>query len=194
MPATKRQCDGATGVAFAKKQRLCDEAALTEDELESMTNQELIEIVIILQKALHELQEKNTKALAESSGNAAKAAADIWTPEKVAERAAKARDICRKEIKKQMKWQPSCKRGSTKWSYQGIVPNVEVFNKMFNIDEKAKAFKLKKIPRDDFGGMFGYISASCRYDDLNITGENVNLKWNKEELTFQLSGTYGIGF
>ena len=70
------------------------------------------------------------------------------------------RELCGKEIKKRMKWQPSRKRGSTKWSYKGLVPNKDVFEKAFNIEAGSKPFKLKKLPLDDFVGIFGYISAS----------------------------------
>ncbi|KAK4507722.1 hypothetical protein PRZ48_001457 [Zasmidium cellare] len=189
--------DGPIEAAFNKKQRtgntLCEEATLSEDALESMTNEDLIKTIKVLQIAL-QASHKQSQVLAETTANSSKPnpAAAAWTPEKINERALKVRELVGKEVKKQMKWQPSCKRGSTKWSYKGMVPNVDVFNKVFEIESGSKAFKLKKVPMREFTKLFGYIYASCRYNDLTITGEHVNLKWDAEESTFQLSGTYGI--
>ena len=73
---------------------------MTDDRLETTTNEELIEVIKTLQQALRESQ-----ALAETSGNASKqSSVETWPPEKIAERAEKVRELCHKEIKKQMKW------------------------------------------------------------------------------------------
>ena len=90
-----------------------------------------------------------------------------------------------------MKWQPSCKQGTTKWSFEAIAPNKDVFLKMFDFKSNSKPFKLKRVPVGEFLGLFGSIEASCRYSHLHITGENVNTHWNEDESTFRLSGTYG---
>ena len=92
------------------------------EQLQSFEKEVLVGMALGLQTRLRDTQQKlvdTNSALKESSGIAPKDVA--WTPEKVAERAQKVRDICSKEIKKQMKWQPSCKKGSTKWSYTGVV-------------------------------------------------------------------------
>lgn len=68
--------------------------------------------------------------------------------------------MCAAEIKKQMKWQPSCKTGTTKWSYTGIVPHEDVFYKLFGFEKPKKAWKQKKIDMADFEGKIGYISNS----------------------------------
>jgi hypothetical protein len=102
------------------------------------------------------------------------------------------RDLCAKGIKKQMKWQPSCKQGRTKWSYEGVAPNREVFCSMFSFETAGKPFKQKKITVSEFGKLFGDISASCRYNYLRITGENVNVHWSEEDKVFRVLGTYGI--
>lgn len=112
-----------------------------------MSKQDLIDLVQGLQEApvqhTHFLQ-----ALAETSDTRAGKAAE--SPEKIAERACKIQDICHKEIEKQMKWQPSCKQGSTKRSYQCVVPSTEMFNKVFGVGEGAKAWKQKKISTPEF--------------------------------------------
>lgn len=43
--------------------------------------------------------------------------------------------MCAAEIKKQMKWQPSCKKASTKWRHTGIVPHKDVFYKLFEFEK-----------------------------------------------------------
>ncbi|TKA70635.1 hypothetical protein B0A55_05749 [Friedmanniomyces simplex] len=99
--------------------------------------------------------------------------AEAWSDEKITERAAKTRDVCRAEIKKQMKWQPSCKAGTTKWSYTGLAPHEDVFYKLFQFEKPKKPWKV-------------------RYNTLRITGEEVRVNWDQEEKTFKLSGTYGL--
>lgn len=98
------------------------------------------------------------------------ASTNIWTPEKTAEKAKTIRLLVHKEIKKQMKWQPSCKTGKTKWSYKGMVPCQEVFDKIFGGQDegKKKMWKMKKFSRGEFEGMFGHISASVSVCKLRL--------------------------
>ncbi|KAK5693015.1 hypothetical protein LTR97_010491 [Elasticomyces elasticus] len=69
-----------------------------------------------------------------------------------------------------MKWQPSCKQGTTKWSYNGLVPHEDVFYKLFRFEKPKKTWKVKKIDR----------------------GADVKVHWDQEEKTFKLNGTYGL--
>jgi hypothetical protein len=71
--------------------------------------------------------------------------------------------VCAAEIKKQMKWQPSCKKGSTKWSYIGIVPHEDVFYKLFGFEKPKKPWKQKKIDMNDFENSIDHISASVSF-------------------------------
>lgn len=173
-----------------------------------MSKQDLIDLVQGLQEAA--VQHTHfLLALAETSGN--RAGKTVETPEKIAERANKIRDICHKEIEKQMKWQPSCKTSSTKWSSQCVVPSTEVFSKVFGVEEGAKPWKQKKISTSEFQQLFGHISKSvsyrivqvarwksadldarCRYNYLNITSDTVSIQWKPDDMTFEVSGTYGI--
>jgi len=130
-------------------------------ELSAMSKEELIVLVQRLQEAAVQ-QDRDFQALAETSGNRAAKAEE--TPEKINERALKIREICHKEIGKQMKWQPSCKQGSTKWSYQCVVPSTDVFNKVFKVEEGAKPWKQKKISTTEFQQLFGHISKSVGVD------------------------------
>ena len=57
---------------------------------------------------------------------------------------------------------------------------------------KGKAWKQKKFPTSDIQKSIGCISASCRYNNLRITSESINAKWDDETKMLTLSGTYGI--
>ena len=118
--------------------------------------------------------------------------ASVWTETQVKETAAKLAVIAHKEIKKQMKWQPSCKRGSSKWSYTATVPDAAVLFALFNLEAGGKKWKQKKLTLNDFQEALGDIEASCRYNCLRVTGEHVNLRFDSEALAWSVSGTYGI--
>ena len=138
---------------------------MTKEELETVDKDMLIGMVLAFQDRLRNAQKQpvdKDSALKEISANASKTQADVWTPQKIAERAHKMKEICRKEIKKQMKWQPSCKTGTTKWSYTGIVPTYEVFREMINEQPFARPWKLSKISTRQFEEQFGSIQASVR--------------------------------
>ena len=118
--------------------------------------------------------------------------ASVWTDKQVKETAAKLAVIAHKEIKKQMKWQPSCKRGSSKWSYTATVPDPAILFALFNLEAGGKKWKQKKLTLNEFQNALGDIEASCRYNYLRVTGEHVNLRFDSEALTWSVSGTYGI--
>ncbi|KAK0257554.1 hypothetical protein LTS09_007601 [Friedmanniomyces endolithicus] len=140
--------------------------------------------------AAHALSLQN-QASQRTNGNGAEAA---WTDEKITERAKKTRDICKAGIERQLKWQPSCKAGTTKWSYTGLVPHEDVFYKLFQFEKPKKPWKVKKISQSDLYEILGGVSASVRirYGTLRLTGEGVRVNWDQEEKTFKLSGTYGL--
>ena len=123
-------------------------ASHTLESLLTLPHDELAKHAYDLQTQLSTLQQSG------GSGG------EVWSDDKVAERAKKTRDVCAAEIKKQMKWQPSCKTGTTKWSYIGIVPHEDVFYKLFGFEKPKKAWKQKKIDMADFEEKIGYISNS----------------------------------
>jgi len=165
----------------------------------ALSHDELAKYALDLQNQLSALQQGDSSA---SFG-------EVWTEEKIAERASKTRDVCSKEIKKQMKWQPSCKQGKTRWDYTGIVPHEDVFYKLFGFEKPKKPWKQKAIDMVDFAQHIGIISASVgsarplrksrhtdldqiRYGSLGITGDSVKVHWDQGEKTFRLTGTYGL--
>ncbi|KAG9550876.1 hypothetical protein KCU79_g13607, partial [Aureobasidium melanogenum] len=97
------------------------------------------------------------------------------------------------ETKKQMKWQPSCKKGSTKWSCTGIMPHEDVFYKLFELEKPKKPWKQKKIDMNDFENSIDHIR--IRYGSLRLTGDGVKVNWDQDEKTFKFgTADYGVGF
>lgn len=65
--------------------------------------------------------------------------------------------------------QPSCKQGTTKWSYTSGVANETVFFKALGLpakDAKGKKWKQKKIPTREFRNAVGHIQASVSRERL----------------------------
>ena len=64
-------------------------------------------------------------------------------------------------IRKQMKWQPSCRRGSSRWSYESVVPHEDVFFAAFELEKgDKKAWKQKKMSLKEFQDVVGELSAN----------------------------------
>lgn len=55
---------------------------------------------------------------------------------------------------------PSCKTSGKRWTYSAMVPNTEVFLKLFGLGEEKKAWKTKKIPLEDFEEITGQLTTS----------------------------------
>ncbi|KAH9906234.1 hypothetical protein F4778DRAFT_637520 [Xylariomycetidae sp. FL2044] len=99
------------------------------------------------------------------------------------------------QIKKQMKWVPSCRRGTARWSYTTGVADPAVFFKLFRLsptDAKGKKWKQKRVLVTDFEDCVGEIHASIRYGSLKITGTHVTVKWDEEDSVVTVSGRYGL--
>ncbi|MCJ1395449.1 hypothetical protein MMC18_008335 [Xylographa bjoerkii] len=112
--------------------------------------------------------------------------------EQIRSKANKLANMMESEIMKQMKWQPSCKTKGKRWTYSAMVPNAEVFFKLFNLGEEKKAWKQKKIPLEQFESVTGELRTSIRYGYLVVTSKDVTVHWNREELSFSVSGLYGL--
>ncbi|KAJ7607747.1 hypothetical protein FB45DRAFT_1131096 [Roridomyces roridus] len=107
----------------------------------------------------------------------------------IAAAAEKLRSACVSGIKKQMSWKPSCKTGGAKWAYDGVCTDPTIFGSMLNISG-APRWKAHKYTVAEFEEVMGSIEASVRYDTLELMG-NVNVRYQPDEGTFKMSGTYG---
>ncbi|KAJ9104094.1 hypothetical protein QFC20_004671 [Naganishia adeliensis] len=48
------------------------------------------------------------------------------------------------------------------------------------------------MPKTGFFKAIGEPYKSIRYDELCVTGDHVNVRWNAEDCEFTISGTYGL--
>ncbi|KAG9668825.1 hypothetical protein KCU99_g7431, partial [Aureobasidium melanogenum] len=145
--------------APSKRARVSDKlASHTLKSLLALSHEDLAKHAFDLQVQLSALQQSGSGA---SSG-------EVWSEEKIAERAKKTRD-----------------KGSTKWSYTGIVPHEDVFYKLFGFEKPKKPWKQKKIDMNDFENSIDHISASIRYGSLRLTGDGVRVNWDQDEKTFK---------
>ena len=98
--------------------------------------------------------------------------------------------IIQKQIKAQLKFSQSSKKGTAKWKFQYLCSSVEIFKALTGSDAK---FKRKKVSLDEFYKMLDChdISASIRYGRLSVNGD-VTLNWDPSSLEFSFSGTYGV--
>ncbi|KAF2423332.1 hypothetical protein EJ08DRAFT_454840 [Tothia fuscella] len=114
------------------------------------------------------------------------------TKEKVDEKRRQVRNLMNKGIRAQFKWKPKVKNGTARWSYLAVIPDEAVFLTLLNLpsDWKKKTLKLEvekfedTVARDE-------ISVDSRYVAMQITGKDVKVMWNPEDLTFKVNGTYG---
>ena len=134
------------------KQATLSFTAKTSGDLLAMDHKDLVDYVISLQKEL-----QNMMATPAATGPPTD---DYWTPAKVTEKARKLHSVCNSAIVKQMKWQPSCKQGTTRWSYTGTVPHEDVFFRAFGFQMDGKAWKQKKMTPTEFQHQIGEVSAS----------------------------------
>lgn len=116
-------------------------------------------------------------------------------PNVTRQRAYALRTTVYRQIKRQMKWTPSCRVGAARWSYTSSVPNPDVFFRAFRLEPvntKGKTWKQKKMPIYDFESCVGRVEASIRWGSLRLMGPHVNLKWNEEDNMFTVSGKHGL--
>ena len=102
---------------------------MTEEQLCALSKDYLVNVVLRSQQALRDSDDELRKGqvlVLTSANHGGKLQESNGTSERIKERVEKVREVCFREVKKQTKWQLSCKQSKTKRSYTGIVPNVEV--------------------------------------------------------------------
>ncbi|KAL8277058.1 hypothetical protein RQP46_010592 [Phenoliferia psychrophenolica] len=163
-----------------------DILALTREQLEDSDASTLVDAVIALQEEVVALQQRVVSAKKEA-------------PAMTKEQAEKALDIQRKlmvkGISKQMGWKPSAKGGAAKFTHTHQLPRL-IFLALFNLPstfKKKSAHKLTIAEFKDACGDQGVPTGKVRYNTLGVTGGGVNIRWNEEESSATVSGTYGLG-
>ncbi|KAK0736478.1 hypothetical protein B0T21DRAFT_440886 [Apiosordaria backusii] len=112
------------------------------------------------------------------------------TPEQIRAKAYDLRNKIGRGIRASMKWQRSCVLVRSRYSFSTGVACEEVILRAFRLGP-GKKWKMKKIRYSDFYSCVGYIEKPIRYGSLVLTGQHVNVRWNEEEHTITVSGTYG---
>lgn len=156
--------------------------------LEDMSKPELIEEIQRRDQIISELKKKARKTSANSSPSPA--VAD--NPEKVAAQVQKLKKLAAQQIKKQMKWKPSCKHGTARWSYSALVDE-NVFREFRGGLKAGEKTKGTKMSTDAFEDLLGTeLCTSIRYGYLNLKGENVNITYKKNDGEMKITGGYGM--
>ncbi|KAJ7689009.1 hypothetical protein B0H17DRAFT_937852 [Mycena rosella] len=183
MPAAKRKSDGAASGSRTKK------AKNAPDHTEA---QELVGSLIEGDGDV-EISPSEARVVAEYTrwleGELAATKPKEKSLEEIQAAAEKLRNACVSGIKKQMAWKPTCKTGGAKWSYDGVCADPIIFGSMLNLDAAPK-WKMHKYTVPEFEAFMGSIEASVRYDTLELCG-NVNVRYQPDEGTFKMSGSYG---
>lgn len=119
------------------------------------------------------------------------AVAPIISPEQIQAKATKLRGVVYKGIKSQMKWKPSCKRGTARFSFEGMCDE-PTFRGFMRLQEKDKT-KGQRMDCEKFQSeILGYqLVASIRYGYLMAKG-NVNITFSKDDGIVKINGGYGM--
>jgi len=90
------------------------------------------------------------------------------------------------------KWTNSCKTGRARLSYTALVPEPAVFYALFNLPSDFKKKQIN-VSRADFEENVAreWINAPVRYCSLTLAGDELRIRWNKEDLEFTINTMYG---
>ena len=158
----------------------------TKRSFQDMSRDELIQALERRDATIAELKKKKAKkaAVLSSQTNA--------DPARVAIKAEKLRKMAAQQIKRQMKWKPSCKYGTARWSWTALCDE-PTFRAFRGLGEGQKT-KGGKIPTDDFEELLGTdLCTSIRYGYLYLKGENVNITYKKADGgELKITGGYGM--
>ncbi|KAJ7352192.1 hypothetical protein DFH08DRAFT_923179 [Mycena albidolilacea] len=180
--ATKRKSDGAAGGSRSKKSRNAPDHSEAKDLVDTLLEGDDVAISASEARSMAEYArwlEGEVSALKPKEKS----------PEDITNAAGKLRSACVSGIKKQMSWKPSCKTGGSKWSYDGVCSDPIVFGSLLDLDAPPK-WKMHKYTVPEFEEIMGSIEASVRYDTLHLIG-NVTVRYQPDEGTFKMSGSYG---
>ncbi|KAJ9123108.1 hypothetical protein QFC22_001298 [Naganishia vaughanmartiniae] len=167
---------------------------LKEEDVSLLSQSDLADALIRLRRAYVAEQEMNKalqKALTVAAAAVPPAVPEVWSLDKIQAKVRQASALAYKGIASQMKWTPSCRSGTARFSYTCALPNEDIFRALVKIPDEKKTPKMYKMPKPTFFSVFGEPEKSVRYDTLFITGEHVNARWNPDDKEFSLSGTFG---
>ncbi|KAJ7153080.1 hypothetical protein C8R43DRAFT_950484 [Mycena crocata] len=178
MPAaTKRKSDGAASGSRAKKSKTAPDFTEAKDLVDTIMDGD--GDVAMTPAEAHSMAEYTRWLEAEVAATKPKEK----SPEDIAAAAAKLRSACVSGIKKQM----SVRAFSL--PYDGVCADPVIFGALVKLGGPPK-WKMQKYTVAEFENFMGSIEASVRYDTLELMG-NVNVRYQPDEGTFKMSGSYG---
>ncbi|KAL8819074.1 MAG: hypothetical protein Q9223_002410 [Gallowayella weberi] len=163
MPAVKRASDGQSSAAKRSCPSKPELSISLEEQMKAMEKVDLISHILELQACI---------------ASAAKASPSPPAVPKLS--------------KEEMKWKPSCKTGSARFSYSAVVASRDVFLSLFRLAADWKQKQVQFDPAEFQDTTHTHISTSIRYGHLNVIGSKVTVRWDANELTFTVTGSYGL--
>ncbi|KAK3339814.1 hypothetical protein B0T25DRAFT_363753 [Lasiosphaeria hispida] len=193
MPPKRKSIDAEVSAsavpATSKKQKVgTTQGNHTLEELLSWEHDELAEYAFSLQTSATPQQAAPTK----KGAAAAVSAPSALTADEINTKAALLQQAIERGVRKDMKWQNSCRNGTSRFAFSTGVACDEVMLRALRLPDGKKQWKQKKITIAEFQACVGYVKKSIRYGVLVLTGENVIIKWSPEDNTLRVSGTYGM--
>lgn len=115
----------------------------------------------------------------------------VASPEQLEAQAAQLRQRMAQGIQNQMKWKPSCKRGTARFSYEGHCDE-PTFRVLMKLTDKEKT-KGKRMEASQFQDLVleESLSANIRYGALYLCG-NINVSYSPADNTIKVTGGYGM--
>lgn len=161
----------------------------TKRDFVTMTAEELIKELKHRDARIETLERECKKLKASAANSIPTSAGKVISPEKVKESADKLKKLVIRGVKSQMKWKPSCKRGSARFSW-GSLCDEDTFRAFMDIPQNQKA-KGKKFTADEFQDFLGTdLTSSIRYGYLYLRG-NANVTYTKDG-EIKVTGGYGL--
>ncbi|KAJ6468258.1 hypothetical protein C8R45DRAFT_1078978 [Mycena sanguinolenta] len=182
--ATKRKAGGSASGSRSKKSKTAPDYTEAKELIDTLLDEDDVSESISASEA---------RTVAEYArwleGEVAALKPKEKSPAEISNAAEKLRGACVSGIKKQMAWKPSCKTGGAKWSYDGVCSDPAVFAALLRLSTPPK-WKMQKYTVAEFEAFMGSIDASVRYDTLELMA-NVTVRYQPDEGTFKMSGSYG---
>ncbi|KAL8866437.1 MAG: hypothetical protein Q9174_006305 [Haloplaca sp. 1 TL-2023] len=182
MAGVKRASEGATSAAKRPRPDKHNHNILSKDLLDTMSKDDLVAHILKLQSQILSIAQTPPSPPATPG----------LSEDEINRKATKAREMMAKGIKSQMKWKPSCKTSGARFSYSGVVASPQVFLKVFRLGADWKKKQLQFEPAEFEHTTGTDMTTSIRYGYLNLTGKHVTVRWDANDLTFTVTGSYGL--
>ncbi|CAJ2514188.1 Uu.00g023070.m01.CDS01 [Anthostomella pinea] len=105
-----------------------------------------------------------------------------------------ARKVMFRGIRKQMTWEPSCETDSATFSFSSALHSKQVFDALTNQPSDPKKTKKQlSFTVAEFEEKVALNSVRGASNWLYLTGKGVLVRWNEDDQSFTVTGSYGRG-